>query len=111
MNAFIVVLLLPCAPSILALKLTVIACNHVTLIYLVSSDNKELKAMLLSFGLKQLIKDPTRVTQDSKTLIDVIYTNRPQNVYSVKVIPAGLSDHDMIGCVRKLHNHKFQPRT
>lgn len=59
-----------------------INCN-----YLVSSDNKELKAMLLSFGLKQLIKDPTRVTQDSKTLIDVIYTNRPQNVYSVKVIP------------------------
>lgn len=83
-----------------------INCN-----YLVSSDNKELKAMLLSFGLKQLIKDPTRVTQDSKTLLDVIYTNRPQNVYSVKTIPAGLSDHDMIGCVRKLHNHKFQPRT
>ena len=45
--------------------------------YLVSSDNKELKSLLLSYGLKQLIKGPTRVMQDSKTLIDVIYTNRP----------------------------------
>ena len=51
-----------------------------------------------------------RITQESKTLIDVIYTNLPQNFYCIKVIPAGLSDHDMIGCVRKLHNHKYQPR-
>ena len=79
--------------------------------YLARTDNKELKSMLLSFGLKQLIKDPMRITQESKTLIDVIFTNRPQNVYGVNVIPAGLSDHDMIGCVRKLHNHKYQPRT
>ena len=50
------------------------------------------------------------VTQDSNTLIDVFYTNCPQNVYNVKVIPTGLSDH-MIGYVRKLHNYKYKPRT
>mgnify|MGYP001794933248 CR=1 FL=1 len=32
-------------------------------------------------------------------------------MYNVKVIPACLSDHDMIGCVCKLHNNKYQPRT
>ena len=78
--------------------------------YLVDSDHKELKSILTAFGLKQLIKDPTRVTQDSRSLIDVIYTKEPWNTYSVKVIPAGLSDHDLVGCTRKIHNFKYQPK-
>ena len=28
----------------------------------------------------------------------------------MKVIPAGLSDRELIGCARKLHNTKFNPR-
>lgn len=28
----------------------------------------------------------------------------------MKVIPAGLSDHGLIGCARKLNNVKFNPR-
>ena len=43
-------------------------------------------------------------------MIDVIYTNEPSNIYSVKVIPAGLSDHDLVGCTRKIHNFKYQPK-
>ena len=82
-----------------------INCN-----YLVSSDHKEIKSILTSFGLKQLITSPTRITRESKTLIDVICSNEPHNIYSVKVIPAGLSDHELIGCVRKLNNVKFNPR-
>jgi len=49
-------------------------------------------------GLKQLIITPTRITRESKTLIDVICSNVPHNISSVKVIPAGLSDHELIGC-------------
>ena len=77
---------------------------------LAKTDHKELKSILTAFGLKQLIKDPTRVTQDSRSLIDVIYTNEPWNIYSVKVIPAGLSDHDLVGCIGKIHNFKYQPK-
>ena len=32
-----------------------------------------------SLGLTQLISEPTRVTQESKTLIDQIYTNNEEN--------------------------------
>ena len=78
--------------------------------YLVDSDHKELKSIFTAFGSKQLIKDPTRVTEDSRSLIGVIYTNEPWNIYSVKVIPAGLSDHDLVGCTRKIHNFKYQPK-
>ena len=78
--------------------------------YLVDSDHKELKSILTAFGFKQLIRDPTRVTHDSRSLIDVIYTNEPWNIYSVKGIPAGLSDHDLVGCIRKIHSFKYQPK-
>lgn len=78
--------------------------------YLVSSDHKEIKSTLTSFSLKQLITSPTGITCESKTLIDVICSNEPHNINSVKVIPAGLSDHELIGCVRKLNNVEFHPQ-
>ena len=75
-----------------------------------NSDHKELKSIITSFGLKQLVSAPTRITKESKSLIDVIHSNEPHKINSVKVIPAGLSDHELIGCVRKLHNIKQQPK-
>ena len=82
-----------------------INCN-----YLVPSDHKEIKSIFSYFGLKQLISSPTRITRESKTLIDVICSNVPHNIFSMKVIPAGLSDHELIGCARKLNNVKSNPR-
>ena len=77
--------------------------------FLVSSDHKEMKSILTYFGLKQLITNyPTRITRESKT--DVICSNVPHNISSVKVIPAGLSDHELIGCARELNNTKSNPR-
>lgn len=58
-----------------------------------------------------MVKDATRITRESSTLIDVICTNKPQNITRVDVIPACLSDHELIGCVRKLNSHSFKPRT
>ena len=75
-----------------------------------NSDHKDLKSILVSFGLKQLITTSTRITQASQTLIDIICSNVPQNMYSVKATSAGLSDHKLIGCARKLNNVKHQPK-
>ena len=46
----------------------------------------------------------------SKTLIDVIQTNKYNNISSTAIFPSSLSDHDLIGGVRKLHNIKYQPK-
>ena len=62
-------------------------------------------------GYKQLIKKPTRITENTETLIDVVQTTHPINISKSVVIPAGLSDHDMIGCVRKMHKFKQNPKT
>ena len=51
-----------------------------------------------------------RITRESKTLIDIICSNEPEKIYSVKVISAGLSDHELICCSRKVNNVKIHPR-
>ena len=45
------------------------------------------------------------MTSNSKTLIDHIYCNCPENVKSVSVPKLGLSDHFPIFVTRKMHSH------
>ena len=58
-----------------------------------------------------MIKTATSIAKGLSTLIDVILTNRPDNVINVNSIISSLSDHNVIKCVRKLNNIKFNPRT
>ena len=44
---------------------------------------------------------PTRVTDQSATLIDHILTKSPDKVSQSGVIDLGFSDHDLIYCTRK----------
>ena len=67
------------------------------------SECKQLKLTFKTHHLTQLIKEPTRVTIDSSTLLDLIASNNPRNISKSGVIALGLSDHDMIYCVRKLN--------
>ena len=56
-----------------------------------------------SLGLTQLISKPTRVTAESQTLIDHIYTNNEENIQSVSVEKLCISDHYAVFCNRKSH--------
>ena len=56
-----------------------------------------------SLGLSQLISEPTRVTNNTQTLIDHIYTNNEDNIRSVNVEKLGVSDHYGIFCNRSSH--------
>ena len=49
------------------------------------------------------------MTQETKSLIDVIMTNTRSNVRHTKVLP--LSDHDCVMCVRKINHRKMPFRT
>ena len=51
--------------------------------------------------LRQLILKPTRITSQSKTLLDHILTNSPEKVIQSGSIETGLSDHELIFCTRK----------
>ena len=64
------------------------------------------------FGMTQLIKEPTRVTLDSSTLIDHIATTNCNNIAESGVLEISLSDHYLVYCIRKLRGgvkrqHKY----
>ena len=68
------------------------------------TDNRDFKSLLNIFRLKQVITEPTRTTETSSTLIDLIITNRPENITKKGVFPNSIADQDMITCSRKINN-------
>ena len=67
------------------------------------SDCKQLKSLFRSLNIKQLIDQPTRITKNSKSLVDLVAVSCPQNVCESGVVSAHLSDHELVYCVRKLN--------
>ena len=64
-----------------------------------------------SFGLKQVIESPTRITNFSETLIDHIYCKTLCNILSIDVPILGLSDHFSIFITRKLNSFSVHKKS
>ena len=88
----------------------VIVLGDVYVNYFVKEDNREFKEILTLSGLKQMVKDATRTCKIAKTQIDIIASNNCKNIQSINVFPSGFSDHDLIGCIRKVHHLRFKPK-
>ena len=67
-------------------------------------DNQTRKLQFLCslYQFDQLINEPTRVTPTSSSLIDLILTNKPENISQSGVVHLGISDHSLILAIRKL---------
>ena len=59
-------------------------------------------------GLTQLITQPTRVSETSQTIIDLVVTSDQSKITTCGTIVCGLSDHYMIFCTRKKHRTKSE---
>ena len=69
-------------------------------------------AIFDTLGLKQLIKEPTRVTLNSATLIDHIAVSNPENIPESGIIKVAHSDHNATYCIRKfMGSFKRQRKT
>ena len=62
-----------------------------------------------------MITEPTRTTETSSPLIDLIITesfkNRPENIMNKNVFANSVVDHVMIACSRKINNIRYNPKT
>ena len=58
-----------------------------------SPQASELKLITRLYQYDHLISEPTRVTEDTRTLIDHFYTTNPQNIISKGVSVVSISDH------------------
>ena len=67
--------------------------------------SRALKRKLLSFtsmyNLEQLIDKPMRITENSSTLIDLLFANNNHRIVSSGVLHVNLSDHSLVYCVVK----------
>ena len=59
-----------------------------------NNNTKHIKRIFHTYGYTQMIGEPTRFTNHSKTLIDYVATNRPDCVSDQEVLPCGISHHD-----------------
>ena len=97
--------------TLLNATLTVIIMGDININYLDKNNQNDIKDIFMWNGYKQLVTKATRITEDFKTLIDTILTNKPENIPKIDTILTSLSDHDMVGYVRKLNHLKYECKT
>lgn len=61
-----------------------------------------LQSLCELYQLNQVISEPTRITEHSKTLIDIICTNTLERVVCSGVFYTSLSDHSTVYVIRKI---------
>ena len=49
-----------------------------------------------AFNFTQVINEPTRITESSKSLIDIILVSNKNAIKESNVLPVSISDHDMV---------------
>ena len=56
--------------------------------------------------MTETIKEPTRITCSTLTLLDHILTNSSEKVFQKRVTDVGISDHQLVYCTRKVKRIK-----
>ena len=59
-----------------------------------------------SYSLKQILREPTRITCNTSSLLDHILSNSLQKISSSGILDIGISDHKLIFCTRKIVRYK-----
>ena len=75
-----------------------------------NANSRRLMDIMDVYQLKQIITEPTRITNYSQSLIDVFITNNPYKVNTSGVIRIGISDHYMIYVSTKVSIGKSLPK-
>ena len=75
-----------------------------------TSRHDDMKGILEQFNMKNVVKGPTRITNHSKTLIDLIVTNRKDLVKQKDTRSLGNSDLDMICATLSASIPRDQPK-
>ena len=66
-----------------------------------SSSRTNLKRLMNLHNLTQLVKNPTRVTVEKESTIDLIFVNNKYRIVNNGVLSMSLSDHSLVYCIIK----------
>ena len=62
---------------------------------------RKYEQLLRIFNLKQIINDPTRITENTASVIDHILCSHENKIFQSGVVPIGVSDHFLTFCTRR----------
>ena len=71
-----------------------------------SRQTRLLNEIIEEFQLIQVIQDPTRVSNNYSTLIDLILCSEAGLISNAKSLPCSLSDHHLVYCEMSVHSSK-----
>ena len=75
-----------------------------------NTDCRTLQGNLNTLGLRQQIQEPTRITFNTSTLLDVIYTDSDK-ITDKSVLQTSISDHFLVSVTRYRNKEKTLPTT
>ena len=75
-----------------------------------NTQTKKLAEFAKTSQFEQLTKEPSHVTKNSKTLIDVAFTNKPEIIGNPAAVHIGISDHSLIFIQRKISIQQKAPK-
>lgn len=75
---------------------------------MIKNVRKNLKAITDNYDLKQLINGHTRITNSTRTRIDLIFSNREDRIFKTFNMLTGLSHHNFTLVARKLSSKRFK---
>ena len=76
-----------------------------------TSNNTKVNKLASHCNMKQLINDYTRITETSKTILDLAFVTNPNRVSDSGVRSCGLSDHSLIYLVREKKKNQVPSKT
>ena len=69
---------------------------------------RRLQRTLSTYGLKCVIKEPTRISENAQTLIDLIIVSNPDKVTNTGVSHLGILDHNLVYANVRMRKEKQQ---
>ena len=75
-----------------------------------SAQTGKLKDLATRYQFEQIIKGHTRITDFTATLLDLAFTNKPENIVGSEIEHVGISDHSLIYIHRKISISRKQPK-
>ncbi len=91
----------------IGLKTELIVLGDFNINWMEKAKRHQLKSIADQYNLTQMILGPTRVTQSTRTQIDLIFSNKPERITKCYNLVTGMSDHNLTLIVRKLTKQRF----
>ena len=72
---------------------------------------RQLRQFAIANDLEQLINSPTRICEQTRTAIDLVFVNNAHRIVESGVIHSAISDHSIVYCTMKAGVLKALPKT